>query len=114
MQSGAGKLTSLKLDLFLQPGSQQTPGFALSAGAIQRAVADGDVVIAKDGRVATGSRADYVPAREELQLEGDPAVISDPAKGRVEGGKLTYRLADDSIRVEGKPGLQTDSRWRVP
>ena len=115
MQSGAGKVTASQLDIFLQPaGSEEKSDLSLSAGRIQRAVAEGAVTFAENGRVATGDRADYLPSREEVQLFGAPAAISDPAKGRVEGSKLTYHLGDDSIRVEGKPGVPTDTRWRVP
>jgi hypothetical protein len=113
MRSQAGKLTASQLDIFVQPAGSQEADLSLSAGRIQRAVAEGDVRIVEGERVAAGDRADYVPGREQVELHGAPASISDPAKGRVEGAKLTYLLGDDSIRVEGKPGLPTDTRWRV-
>jgi lipopolysaccharide export system protein LptA len=115
MQSGAGKLTASQLDVYLEPSeSQDATDLSLSAGRIQRAIAEGGVRVTERNRAAAGDRADYLPARGEVHLFGAPASVADAEKGRIEGSKLTYVLGDDSIRVEGKPGLPTDTRWQVP
>jgi lipopolysaccharide export system protein LptA len=114
MQNASGMVTASELDIFLQQAtSVSSPDLSLSPGQIERAVAQDHVTIAEGTRVATGDRAEYLPARSEVRLYGHLAKVSDPERGTVEGPELTYHLGDDTILVQGKPGLPTETRWRV-
>jgi lipopolysaccharide transport protein LptA len=114
MQNASGIVTASEMDIFLeQPASQSSSDLSLNAGQIDRAVAKDHVRIAEGARVATGDRAEYLPARGEVHLFGQLAKVSDPARGTVEGPQLTYFLGDDRIQVQGSPGLPTETRWQV-
>jgi LPS export ABC transporter protein LptC len=114
LESDAGKLTAGELDIFFSSSSAAGP-VDLSGGAeqMERVVAVRDVRILQGLRTASGDRAEYDVARNEVRLTGDLATITDPARGTAQGAQLTYFLADDSIQVEGKPGLPTETRWSV-
>jgi lipopolysaccharide export system protein LptA len=114
LESDAGKLTAGELDIFFSSSSAAGP-VDLSGGAeqMERVVAVRDVRILQGLRTASGDRAEYDVARNEVRLTGDLATITDPARGTAQGPQLTYFLADDSIQVEGKPGLPTETRWSV-
>ena len=118
MQRATGVLTAATLEIFLEAGlpGEAAPAsnhLSLSAGQIERAVAQRDVQIVDPGRVANGERAEYLPARDEVHLFGAPAKVVDAARGTLEGAELTYFLGDDSIQVQGSPGSPTETRWQV-
>jgi lipopolysaccharide export system protein LptA len=108
-------MTAGELDLLFESSGRGTPTRpAQSAGLLREAVASDDVRITEGSRTATGDRAEYLPAQGQIVLYGDLATVNDPSQGITRGAKLTYLLGGDSIRVEGKPGSQTETRWRVP
>jgi lipopolysaccharide export system protein LptA len=117
MQSAAGILTASRLGVTLDESSGQpvpsSKNAPLFGGQIDRAVAYDEVKIAQEGRVATGDRAEYIPAREEVHLYGKPAKVTDAERGTLEGVELTYFLANDRIQVQGSPGSPTETRWKV-
>ncbi|MBI4479119.1 MAG: LPS export ABC transporter periplasmic protein LptC [Acidobacteria bacterium] len=113
MQSLSGFMTSSKLEVFL-PAAPSAPsgGLSLGAGEIERVVAEHEVKIVEGARIATGERAEYLPARNEVHLHGQLAKVTDPARGTVEGAELTYYLGDDRIQVQGSPSSPTQTRWQ--
>ena len=114
MQSAGGALTASELEIFLgESASPSSADLLLSTAQIERAVAQHQVKIVEGGRVATGDRAEYLPARNEVHLYGQLAKVADAARGTVEGAELTYFLGDDRIRVQGSPGSPTETRWQV-
>jgi lipopolysaccharide export system protein LptA len=114
LENEAGTVTAGELDIFFTSSSVAGPvDFSGGSDQIERAVAQTNVRILQGQRVASGDRAEYDPARGQLRLTGNLATITDPARGTTQGSQLTYLLGDDSIRVEGKPGLPTETRWSV-
>lgn len=119
MRSASSAVSSEKLEIFLVPAG----AFASDAGGaqIEHAVAAGKVVILDargdagrdSGRKATADRAEYFPEQEMFRLFGKPATVWDPQRGSTQGVRLTYRVADDRILVEGEPGLPAETRRQV-
>ncbi len=75
-------------------------------GGERPAVAEGSVRIAElgpgPGHRASGDRAELGFAGSEVTLTGSPAWIDSPDGTRSEGGRLTYRLAGDSLLLLGR------------
>jgi lipopolysaccharide export system protein LptA len=68
---------------------------------IQEIVARERVVIKQELGEAKGEEAIYDPEKESLVLLGNPVFI-DKNRGRTEGDKLTFYMADGRILVENK------------
>jgi lipopolysaccharide export system protein LptA len=68
---------------------------------IQKIVAREKVIILQSMGEARGEEAIYSPEEESLELLGNP-VFMDKEKGRTEGHKLTFYMADGRILVENK------------
>ena len=114
MQNAGSTLTSSALDIFLQEqASLSSADLLLGSGQLERAVAQDQVKIVDGGRIATGDRAEFFPARNEVHLHGKLAKVADAARGTVEGAELTYFFGDDRIQVQGSPGSPTETRWQV-
>jgi lipopolysaccharide export system protein LptA len=111
VQSARGMLHAAQLELFFRSGEQETVSLSAIGGQLERIQASGDVLIVQGERRATGDRAEYGDG--DVHLYGQMASISDPQKGTTRGAELTYLVADDTILVEGKPGLPTETQWNV-
>jgi lipopolysaccharide transport protein LptA len=68
---------------------------------VQKLVARDKVIIQQESGEAQGEEAVYNPEEEALVLTGNPVLI-DRNKGKTQGDKLTFYLADGRIRVENK------------
>lgn len=68
---------------------------------IQTLLASGDVEVIRELYRAEGQKAVFNLEKETIQLSGNP-VLTHQQKGRVQGDKLTFYLADDRIIVENK------------
>jgi lipopolysaccharide export system protein LptA len=68
---------------------------------IQSLLAQGDVRITRDLYEARGGEAVFDLEEETIVLSGNP-VLTHQQKGRVQGDKLTFHMADDRIVVENK------------
>jgi lipopolysaccharide export system protein LptA len=68
---------------------------------IQKIVARERVIILQSMGEARGEEAIYNPEEESLELLGNPVFI-DKDKGKTEGDKLTFYMADGRILVENK------------
>ena len=55
-----------------------------------------------------GQEAVYNVAQEIVVLSGKPVLI-DKTRGKVEGHKLTFHLADDRIIVENRDGERSEA-----
>ena len=114
MLSGFAAVNSEQLEVFLAPSTASTgEGETVR---IDHAVASGEVVIrdsADPGREATAERAEYFPEEARFHLFGKPAVVWDSQRGSTQGVRLTYRMADDRIQVEGEPGIPAETRRQV-
>jgi lipopolysaccharide export system protein LptA len=125
MRGASSAVSANRLEIFLAPSGLAPSGLApagASAGngartQIEHAVATGEVVILpagrNSGRKATADRAEYFPQQDLFRLFGKPAAVWDPQRGSTQGVRLTYRVADDRILVEGEPGLPAETRRQV-
>ena len=114
MQSASANLTAAELEVFLErEDSNGARAVGTGVEPIEHAVARGSVQILEGARKATATWAEYFPARGELHLFGEPAVVEDPQRGVTRGVRLTYRIGDDSMAVDGKPGLPAETRRQV-
>ncbi len=86
---------------------------ATEASEIQRAVADGHVLVVEPGRRATGEHAEYDAGPGRIQVTGGPPALYDEQKGFVTGERLTFFVHDDRLLVDGGDKSPTLSQHRV-
>jgi len=111
MRSASATVHSGELEVFFAPPAGGAT--VTESGRIERAVASREVVILDSGRKATADRAEYFPEEARVLLFGKPATVTDPQRGNTRGVRLTYRMGDDRIFVEGEPGLPAETRRQV-
>jgi lipopolysaccharide transport protein LptA len=85
------KMTSQTIKIHLNEGQ----------GEMQKFLATGKVIIAQHQSEGRGEEAQFDLENETIVLLGNPVLI-DKNKGRTEGDKLTFFLADDRITVENQ------------
>lgn len=97
LQQGRNRLRADRLTVFLQRDVNE----------LERAVAEGQVVIAEPERRAYGDQAVYTAADERVVLTGQPAHVEDERTGIVQRGpRLTYLAGDDKVIVGDQGGAQ--------
>lgn len=70
-------------------------------GELKEVTAKGQVSVIQGQREGRGDEGDYVLDEEKFVLTGK-AVLTDPARGKAEGDKLTFYMGDDRILIENK------------
>jgi len=80
---------------------------------VDRANADGHVVVVQPGRRATAERGEYSASTGQIVLTGGPPSIHDDKKGFTTGRRLTLFVHDDRLLVEGGDGTPSLSQHRV-
>jgi lipopolysaccharide export system protein LptA len=80
---------------------------------VERAMAEGHVVVTQPGRRATGEQGDYLAGPGKIVLTGGPPSIHDVEKGFTTGRRLTVFVHDDRLLVEGGDGSPSLSQHRV-
>jgi lipopolysaccharide export system protein LptA len=68
---------------------------------MQKILAEGKVIIAQQLSEGRGEEAHFDMENETIVLLGNPVLINKD-RGRTEGDKLTFFLADDRILVENQ------------
>lgn len=115
-QSDGVKSASGALELFLaSPGAFKPPA-AAGPAAVERMEADGHVVLASEGRRATGAKLVYTARTGQYVLTGTPSApprLSDPRHGSVAGAALIFNSRDDSVSIEGN-GQATTTETTAP
>jgi lipopolysaccharide transport protein LptA len=111
MRSESSGVNSEQLEVYFAPAARGSRDDGVRK--IERAVGSGEVVVLDSGRKATADKAEYLPGQSLFHLTGKPATVSDPERGVVQGVRLTYRIADDRILVEGEPGIPAETRRQV-
>jgi lipopolysaccharide export system protein LptA len=109
-ESQDGSIAGQSCDIFFIPPAQRTPG---SSGRIDHAIALGHVVIRQDTRHGQSERADYTAAEGKFVLSGGKPTFFDGDGNSIQGHKLTFFQADDTIVVESEEGVRTLTRHRV-
>lgn len=84
-------MTSQSLQIYLGEGQ----------GEMRKFLAKGKVIIAKQQSEGRGELAHFDVENETIVLLGNPVLI-DKNKGKIEGDKLTFFIADDKIVVENQ------------
>jgi lipopolysaccharide export system protein LptA len=80
---------------------------------VDRANADGHVVVVQPGRRATAEHGEYSAGTGQIVLTGGPPNIRDDKKGFTTGRRLTLFVHDDRLLVEGGDGTPSLSQHRV-
>jgi len=79
--------------------------------AVETLVAGEPVEVVQGARKANGTKGTYTPRTETLLLVGEKVLLQDPAQ-RTEGRSLTFRVGDDTIRVDGREEVRTESVFK--
>jgi lipopolysaccharide export system protein LptA len=80
---------------------------------VERATAEGHVVVVQPGRRATGQHGEYFAGPGKIVLVGGPPSIHDVEKGFTTGQRLTLFIHDDRLLVDGGEGSPSLSEHRV-
>jgi lipopolysaccharide export system protein LptA len=80
---------------------------------VERAMAEGHVVVIQPGRRATGEQGEYLAGPGKIVLTGGPPNIYDVEKGFTTGRRLTVFVHDDRLLVEGGDGAPSLTQHRV-
>ncbi|MCJ7581255.1 MAG: LptA/OstA family protein [Candidatus Aminicenantes bacterium] len=91
LKTGEVKMTSQTIKILFKEGQTE----------MQKFLAEGKVIIAQQQSEGRGEEAQFDVENETIVLLGNPVLI-DKDKGRTEGDKLTFFLADDRIVVENQ------------
>ncbi|MGH9308098.1 MAG: LptA/OstA family protein [Vicinamibacterales bacterium] len=90
-----GDVTADTIQLFLKEGANE----------LQRAEADGQVVVKEGFRTATGTHLTYTPENETYVMHGTPVVIEERASATdckiTEGSVLNFRRTNVDVRING-------------
>jgi lipopolysaccharide export system protein LptA len=73
--------------------------YSKSAGAIEKIVADGNVLMSQPGRTATGARAVFYNLEQRIVLSGNTVLTQD--KNVLKGETLTIYLKENRSVVDG-------------
>lgn len=90
-----GDVTADAIQLFLKEGANE----------LERAEADGHVVVKEGFRTATGTHLTYTPANETYVMHGTPVQIEERASATdckiTEGSVLNFRRTNVDVRING-------------
>jgi lipopolysaccharide export system protein LptA len=127
--SDQGYLESRTLDLFLNAATAvaggaraAAPGSKSSTGAtggapegrqLERALAQGGVVVRQGDRRAMAEQAEYTAADGKFVLSGGKPTIADASSDTTTGHSLTFFVANDTILIDSQEGSRTLTKHRV-
>jgi lipopolysaccharide export system protein LptA len=110
-------MTAERMTVFLLPRSQASgsanSASPVSAGRVDRIVAEEKVVITQPTRHASGERLVYTAADDKFVLTGGTPSIFDAERGKITGDSLTFYRHDDRVLVEGRETSPTTTRTQV-
>ena len=107
LQAEGTSMEADKMDVsFSQLGTNQE-------SVVERAMAEGHVVVLQPGRRATGEHGEYFAGPGKIVLTGGPPIIYDVEKGSTTGQRLTLFVHDDRLLVDGGAGSPSLLQHRV-
>jgi lipopolysaccharide export system protein LptA len=107
LQAETTTMEADKMDVyFSQMGTNQD-------SEVERAVAEGHVVVVQPGRRANGEHGEYLAGPGKIVLTGGPPTLYDEEKGFTTGRRLTLFAHDDRLIVDGGDGAPSLSKHRV-
>lgn len=99
------RLRADKITLFFSgssAGPQQSSGAGLSAGSIQRMIADGEVYYVRPAQSARGDHADYEVSNDTVVFTGNVVVAS--TQNVIRGNTMTLRISDRQTVIQPATG----------
>ena len=122
--SDQGSLVSRTLDVFLTPaapgrgvttpsGAAGAPQAGLGGRQLDRALAQGAVVVRQGDRRATAEQAEYTAADGKFVMSGGQPTIADAGSDTTTGRSLTFFVANDTILIDSQEGSRTLTKHRV-
>jgi LPS export ABC transporter protein LptC len=115
--SDQGSLQSKTLDVYLAAATASanpTPSASAFGGrGLERAVAQGDVVVSQAGAHGDAEQADYDAKQGKFVLSGGEPTITDGNGNTTTGRSLTFYVASDTISIDSSEGSRTLTRHRV-
>jgi lipopolysaccharide export system protein LptA len=122
-ESSEGSLVSRVLDVFLTPAGTSiapapltaapAPATASAGRQLQRALAQGSVVVRQGDRRAMAEQADYTAADGKFVMSGGEPTIADAGSDTTTGRSLTFFVANDTILIDSQEGSRTLTKHRV-
>jgi lipopolysaccharide export system protein LptA len=112
-KSADATITAKQMDAFLLPRGPSNSDQPLSAGKLEKIVADGHVIVTQPGRQATGDQLVYTSAADKFVMTGGPPSIFDAEHGKITGVSLTFFRHDDRVLVEGNKTSPAVTQTRV-
>ncbi|MEJ2009318.1 MAG: LptA/OstA family protein [Acidobacteriota bacterium] len=101
------RIEAERLDVYFSPGSKQADS------EVERAVAEGHVIVIQPMRYAKGEHAVYDARPGTVVMTGGPPTVYDAEKGFMSGQRLTFYIHNDRLLVDGNANLPTVSKHRV-
>ena len=115
--SDQGSLHSATLDVYLAPPranqNASANNSAFGGRGLERAVAQGSVIVSQNGVHGYAERAEYDAARGKFVFSGGQPRITDGSGNTTTGHSLTFDVASDTISVDSEEGSRTLTRHRV-
>jgi LPS export ABC transporter protein LptC len=120
--SNQGSLVARTLDVFLTPAttsatsaeSMPSPKSAVvGSRQLERALAEGAVVVRQGDRRALAEQAEYTAADGKFVLSGGEPTIADAGSDTTTGHSLTFFVANDTILIDSQEGSRTLTKHRV-
>ena len=102
-----GDLSAETIQLFLKPKQNE----------LERAEADGKVVVKEGQRTARGDHLTYTSSNETYVMKGNPLEVDRFAPGectRTLGATLQFRRGDENLIVDGIPGVTPFNTKPIP
>jgi LPS export ABC transporter protein LptC len=108
-------LQSQTLDIYLAPANSapQAPTTGFAGRGLQRAVAQGNVIVSQNGTHGYSQQAEYDAARGKFTLSGGQPRLTDADGNTFSGHSLTFDVASDTISIVSDEGSRTLTRHRV-
>jgi lipopolysaccharide export system protein LptA len=120
-RSSQGLLVSHSLDLYLsQPapaptaiGTSPAAASPLAGRQLEKAIAQGAVVVRQGDRRAMAEQAEYTAADGKFVMSGGEPTIADAGSDTTTGHSLTFFVANDTILIDSQEGSRTLTKHRV-
>jgi LPS export ABC transporter protein LptC len=107
MKGDMGTLRAPTLDIFLIQKPQP------HESRVDRAIAQGGVLIEQPQRKANSERAEFFPRENRVLLSGNHPTIVDAVKGASTGRELTFFTRDDRILIDGDSQALATTQHKV-
>lgn len=102
IKQGTDRMTGGVADVYL----------AKDSNAMEKTIAQRNVVLTQPNRRGTGDWVEYTAANEVAVLKGNPARVDDIEQGNTEGARLTVWIRDNKVTADDARGPLSPGRVR--